>query len=171
MDTVLSEALSLSSRARQLDARGSYGEAEQLLYRAIELVEPCTPPSETTVAALWNSLGELYLHMGRLDDAERWLNKSLDLSVATREFKEIASTRETLARISQIRGELLKAKALRMLGAPDDMRCGYHGCRRGLLRTPNLRICGGCKGVFYCSGECQTSDWEDHSNHCRRSFS
>lgn len=127
IDTLLSEALSLGTQARQLDARGNYTEAEQLLYRALELIEPRTTASDTTVATLWNSLGELYLHMGRLDDAERWFSKSLELSVSTREFKDITTTRENLARVSKARGELLKAQALRMLGAPDDMRCGNHG--------------------------------------------
>ena len=162
-DDALSEALSLRSKARFMDARGNHCEAERLLLRALEIMEPRTPSSDTAVASLWNSLGEVYLHMGRLDDAERWLNKSLDVSVATRDFKEITSTRETLARVSQARSELLKAKALRMLGAPDDMRCSNSGvysfpsldkepvltvhtkCHRGLLRTTDLRICGGCK--------------------------
>lgn len=126
-DSALSEALSLSSKARLLDARGNHHEAERLLHRALELVEPRTPSADSTVAALWNSLGELYLHMGRLDDAERWFSKSLEASVAIRDFKEIATTRENLARVSTARSELLKAQALRMLGAPDDMRCGNRG--------------------------------------------
>ncbi|KAH9898435.1 hypothetical protein C8Q73DRAFT_401616 [Cubamyces lactineus] len=170
-DDALSEALSLRSKARHMDARGNYHEAERLLLRALEIMEPRTPSSDTAVASLWNSLGEVYLHMGRLDDAERWLNKSLDVSVATRDFKEITNTRETLARVSQARSELLKAKALRMLGAPDDMRCGNSGCHRGLLRTTDLRICGGCKGAFYCSSECQRADWERHQKLCRQGIS
>ncbi|KAI0778150.1 hypothetical protein BD413DRAFT_100781 [Trametes elegans] len=186
-DDVLSEALSLSSKARQLDARGNYSEAERLLHHALELLEPRLPTTDSTMAALWNSLGEIYLHMGRLDDAERWLHKSLDVSVATRDFREIATTRENLARVSQARSELLKAKALLMLGAPDDMRCGNYRCHRGLLRTPDLRICGGCKGSFYCSSDCQVcrhshgpaairsqphpyqrADWERHQKYCRQ---
>ncbi|KAI0639366.1 hypothetical protein C8Q77DRAFT_1080797 [Trametes polyzona] len=170
-DATLSEALSLHSKARQLDARGNYSEAERLLHRALELVEPCTPSSDAIVAALWNSLGEVYLHMGRLDDAERWFSKSLDLSVAIRDFKEITTTRENLARVAKVRSELLKAKALRMLGAPDDMRCGNYACHRGLLRTPDLRICGGCKSAFYCSNECQRADWERHQKRCGRALS
>ncbi|OSD03468.1 hypothetical protein PYCCODRAFT_221620 [Trametes coccinea BRFM310] len=149
-DAELLEAHNLSLKARQLDARGHYQEAERLLLRALEVIESQTSTSNATVAALWNSLGEIYLHMGRLDDAERWLNKSLDVSVALRDFKEITTTRENLARVSQARSELLKAKALRMLGAPDDMRCGNNGCRRGLLRSPDLRICGGwCFLLFW----------------------
>ncbi|KAI8995595.1 hypothetical protein BD414DRAFT_456568 [Trametes punicea] len=171
-DAALSEALRLSSKARQFDARGKYHEAERLLLHAIELVEPHAS-ADSTVAALWKSLGEVYLHMGRLDDAERWLNKSLDVSVAIRDFKEITSTRENLARVSQARSELLKAKALRMLGAPDDMRCGNHG------------------GAFYCSGACQVcpcqglhssnaslnahesqrNDWDRHQKLCRQCLS
>ncbi|TBU65035.1 hypothetical protein BD310DRAFT_913898 [Dichomitus squalens] len=165
-DSVLAEVSKLSLQARQLDARGSYTEAERLLQQALDLVDPAVP--SPTLASLWNTLGELYLHMGKLDGAEHWFEKSLDVSIITHNFKEITTSRENLARVHRIRSELLKAKALKMLGAPDDMCCSNHACAKGLLRSPDLSICGGCKGAFYCSHECQREDWERHKRRCRR---
>ncbi|EME83216.1 uncharacterized protein MYCFIDRAFT_45968 [Pseudocercospora fijiensis CIRAD86] len=35
--------------------------------------------------------------------------------------------------------------------------CGNHG----------TRVCGGCRLVLYCSGECQKAHWQDHKKYCR----
>ncbi|KAI1797847.1 hypothetical protein LXA43DRAFT_1088915 [Ganoderma leucocontextum] len=159
------EVSNLSLQARQLDARGRYYDAERLLQKALELVDPTVP--SPILASLRNGLGELYFHMGNLDGAEQWFQKSLDVGVLIYNFKDIAASRDNLARVRRVRGELLKAKALKMLGAPDDMCCGSYSCANGLLRTPDLRICGGCKGAFYCSHDCQREDWERHKRRCR----
>ena len=105
------------------------GPAQRLLHQALELVGPTTPSSSPTFSRLTNSLGETYLHMGRLDDAEQWFTKSLDASAASRDFSEIAASRENLARVQRAKRELFKAKALRMLGAPNDMRCSNYRVR------------------------------------------
>jgi hypothetical protein len=31
----------------------------------------------------------------------------------------------------------------------------------------NLLLCGGCKGVYYCSKKCQKEDWKDHKQICK----
>ena len=155
------EVSDLTLQARQLDACGRYYDAERLLQKALELVDPTVPSS--SFATLLSGLGELYFHMGNLDGAEEWFQKSLDVGVLVHNFKGTAASRENLTRVRRVRGELLKAKALKMLGAPDDMCCGSYSvclsphwlswavplslakCANGLLRSPNLRICGGCK--------------------------
>lgn len=128
----LAEAISLAAKARQLDARGSHCDAERHFRRALELLDPSTPSSHATLANLWNGLGELYLHMGRFDDAEQSFSKSLDISTSIRDLKELTASRENLARVQRAKSELLKAKALKMLGAPADMRCS------------NDTVCLGC---------------------------
>ncbi|KAI0724514.1 hypothetical protein C8T65DRAFT_734133 [Cerioporus squamosus] len=147
-ESALSEAMTLAGKARQLDARGSHYEAERFYHRALDLIDPSTPASHATLANIWNSLGELYLHMGRFDEAEQ--------------------CRENLARVQRAKSELLKAKALKMLGAP--MTCAA-GTIRGLLRTTDLCICGGCKAAFYCSHSCQKDDYERHKRYCRYEIS
>ena len=140
-DAALEEALDLGTKARQLDAVGSYFEAERLLHQALDLLAgPATPDSSPAVARLSNGLGETYLHMGRLDDAERWFAKSLDLAATVRDFADIAAARENVARVQRARRELLKAKALRMLGAPEDMRCSNYSVRPATLSG----LCAAC---------------------------
>ncbi len=34
------------------------------------------------------------------------------------------------------------------------------------LRRRDVRSCGGCKSVKYCSSQCQKSDWAVHSKEC-----
>ena len=123
------EAVSLTSKARQLDARGSHYEAERTYRSALDLIDPSEPSSHPALANLCNGLGECYLHMGKFDDAEEWFAKSLEISLAIRDLKEISASRENLARVQRSKGELMKAKALQMLGAPDDMRCGNYTVR------------------------------------------
>ncbi|KAI0757034.1 hypothetical protein C8Q80DRAFT_1131749 [Daedaleopsis nitida] len=165
-ESILAEALSVHNKARKADACGSRCEAERLYHRALELIDPTICATHPTLASVWNDLGELYFHMGRFDDAEQWFGKSLDLSLSIRDLKVIATSRENLARVQRVKSELFKAKALRMLGAPDDMRCDNFACADGLLRSPNLSICGGCKKTFYCSQDCQRQDWERHKRRC-----
>lgn len=34
-------------------------------------------------------------------------------------------------------------------------------------KRDGLKLCGGCKDVYYCSGDCQTEDWADHKKKCK----
>jgi len=43
-------------------------------------------------------------------------------------------------------------------------RCLALGDKAG----PQLRRCGRCKGVWYCSKECQTQDWPQHKKTCNK---
>lgn len=142
------EAISLYAQARQADVRGSHHEAERLYHRALELIDPNVPASHSTLAELWNGLGEVCFHMGRFDDAEQWFSKSLDLSMTIRDLKVIATSRENLARVQRAKRELLKAKALKMLGAPDDMRCDSYSVRLLHPLTRLISPAASAQGVF-----------------------
>ncbi|EYC21999.1 hypothetical protein Y032_0018g3655 [Ancylostoma ceylanicum] len=41
-----------------------------------------------------------------------------------------------------------------------------HGCF-SYCRKEQLKCCGGCSAVYYCSIKCQRYDWPDHSAECR----
>lgn len=41
-------------------------------------------------------------------------------------------------------------------------------CIRCLAHTPDLKACGACKRVRYCSEQCQKADWKImHKRHCK----
>ncbi|PVH75822.1 hypothetical protein DL98DRAFT_657892 [Cadophora sp. DSE1049] len=35
-------------------------------------------------------------------------------------------------------------------------------------RKSGVMLCGGCKGIAYCSKECQTKSWPEHKERCKR---
>lgn len=41
------------------------------------------------------------------------------------------------------------------------------GCRV-CKKTRKLKLCGGCKEVYYCSRECQCKDWLEHKAVCKK---
>ncbi|OBZ80041.1 hypothetical protein A0H81_00767 [Grifola frondosa] len=108
--------------------------------------------------------------MGRLDDAERFLNKALESRLADRSPNawDIATTRENLAQVQEVRGNLKEAKALRMIGAPDEMCCSNYNCTSQVTKLATLRTCSVCRSIFYCCTACQKQDWKRHKAYCKR---
>ena len=39
-------------------------------------------------------------------------------------------------------------------------------CQKGELEA-NLKLCTGCRGVWYCGAACQKSHWKEHREHCK----
>jgi hypothetical protein len=35
-------------------------------------------------------------------------------------------------------------------------------------KTDNIKMCGRCRNVFYCSVKCQRSDWKNHKINCKK---
>ncbi|KAJ7108147.1 hypothetical protein C8R44DRAFT_803709 [Mycena epipterygia] len=45
--------------------------------------------------------------------------------------------------------------------------CAAPGCRNSKLRGSPMRLCNQCKMVYYCSAECQKTDWGLHKVPCK----
>ena len=41
-------------------------------------------------------------------------------------------------------------------------------CARCRMRPDHLKLCARCKGICYCSAECQRADWPTHKQSCRK---
>lgn len=52
--------------------------------------------------------------------------------------------------------------------APKDQRHPCNACGKTEQMLGDYQHCGGCKDVFYCSPECQKSDWSKHKKSCKK---
>ena len=131
MQTVATaEATRMQNEGLALERMGDFAGAEQRYRRAIEIRNQAYGPGNTYVAINQNSLGELYLKQGRLDEAEELLLEALD----TRENRlgnsfDAAVTRENLAQLYEARGDGPKAKEMRARGFPNNIACGNYKVR------------------------------------------
>ncbi|EMD42103.1 hypothetical protein CERSUDRAFT_79710 [Gelatoporia subvermispora B] len=166
--TALHESSYMNSQAFKFREEGNYPEAERHQLLAVQLCERAIGPNSTTTATSWNNLGEVYILMDRLDDAEKYLRKALKVREASNEVFDASVSRENLARVYECRGDLQEARAIRWLGAPDKIACGNYKCIRETLKRKELMKCGNCKSIFYCSAPCQKVDWKRHKKYCRK---
>ena len=109
----MGEAIQNNNEGLALQQSGMYEAAEQKYLRALDLKLTHVGENAITTALSHNALGELYIAMNRLDDAE----KHLELAVKTRNADgptfDAATSRENLAIVYEMRGDLKAAKQMR----------------------------------------------------------
>ncbi|GBE77960.1 hypothetical protein SCP_0108420 [Sparassis crispa] len=122
------EALRFNNEAQRLSREGDYRGAERLHLRAIALKEQGYGLNHFTTALSWNALGELYIEMGRLDESEDYLKKAVRVRNAAAAENDshafdAAVSRDNLARIYEMRGDMKQAKATRLSGGQTNLAC------------------------------------------------
>ncbi|KAL6309948.1 hypothetical protein BKA93DRAFT_722400 [Sparassis latifolia] len=167
------EALRFNNEAQRLSREGDYRGAERLHLRAIALKEQGYGLNHFTTALSWNALGELYIEMGRLDESEDYLKKAVRVRNAAAAENDshafdAAVSRDNLARIYEMRGDMKQAKATRLSGGQTNLACSNFSCTLQTLTRQQLSQCGGCKSIYYCSRVCQAQDWKRHKKYCKR---
>ncbi|KAI0068207.1 hypothetical protein BV25DRAFT_1987024 [Artomyces pyxidatus] len=160
------EAPRLQNEAQMRERQGDFAAAERLYLRAIEIRNEAFGPGNSYVAINQNSLGELYIKINRLDDAEAMLNQAMAIRTVTGPPFDAAVTRDNLARVFEMRGNLDAAREMRLRGSPDQIACGHYKCPGQTFSKHALRRCSRCKSILYCSKGCQTSDWKRHKQYC-----
>ncbi|KAI0309168.1 hypothetical protein OF83DRAFT_1179943 [Amylostereum chailletii] len=161
-----SEASRMQNEAMALEARGDLAGAERLILRAIEIRNQAFGAGNNYVAINQNSLGEIYIKMGRLDEAESVLKSALETRTRMNNAFDAGVTRENLAQLYEARGDAKAAHEMRMRGSPKSLVCGNQKCPGQLFTVKQLQRCGGCKSIMYCTQPCQTADWKRHKGHC-----
>ncbi|KAF9494478.1 hypothetical protein BDN71DRAFT_980569 [Pleurotus eryngii] len=161
------EGIDLNNQAYQAKLRGDFPEAERLYLSAIDVKERHLGPNAITTALSQNALGEVYLQMGKMEEAEDNLTKALAVRSAGGPPFDAAVTRENLAQLAEMKGQMSQAKALRLRGAPNTIVCANSYCISKALSLGALKHCSNCKSVYYCSEACQGIDWRSrHKNYC-----
>ncbi|KAF8898753.1 hypothetical protein BD779DRAFT_1485395 [Infundibulicybe gibba] len=149
----------LNSEALLAERNGDLALAERLHLQAIEVKEG--GPDKASLAISRNALGELYIKLNRLTEAEDNLRKAIDIrsSIASQAY-DAAVSRENLGQLYELKGMLNEAREIRLVGAPDKICCGNYNCPGQTFKMDQLLQCGKCKSVYYCSKNCQGRDWK-----------
>lgn len=116
----------LNNQALEAERDGDLLRAESLHLEAIAIKEKGVDPDAVSTALSRNALGELYIKLGRVDDAEVNLKKAVAIRNHAGPAFDAAVSRENLAQLYEIRENLKLAKETRLYGAPDNLSCGYY---------------------------------------------
>ncbi|TFY81946.1 hypothetical protein EWM64_g2062 [Hericium alpestre] len=97
------EGGALHNQAHALEHRGDFAGAEALFLRAIDVKEQGLRPGNKFTANSQNALGELYLKLERLDEAEDMLKRALHIRKVTGTAFDAAVTRENLGQLYEMK--------------------------------------------------------------------
>ncbi|TVY32501.1 hypothetical protein LSUB1_G007756 [Lachnellula subtilissima] len=117
-------AAPLNNQAIQLEGAGNYVGAETKHLEALEMKLAGPLENPVAVAITRNGLGELYIKMGKLDEAQEQLEKAAFVRETWDNF-DTACTRDNLGRLFETRGDSEKAIHWRTKGAPNHMICSH----------------------------------------------
>lgn len=119
-------ACSLTNEAYEQAHRGRYADAERLHARSLQLKAGSVGLQHVSVATSYNGLGEAQMNLGRLDEAEDNLRKAITFREAFNQVYETACSKESLAQVYEMRGDLAQAKEFRkQWGGKEIMVCSY----------------------------------------------
>ena len=125
------EAAQNNNEGLDLMQRGQYQAAETKYLKALDLKLRYIGENAITTALSHNALGELYISMNRLDEAEKHLQLAVKIRNAEGPTFDAAASRENLAIVYEMRGDLLAAKQMRK-------STGKFACGNERVRCPTL---------------------------------
>lgn len=121
----LSEGVSLNNQGRARLNQCDYEGAVQAYKRALELKLAGLGVNNSSTALSYNALGEAYIKLGRLDEAEDHLSKAVSIAMECNPPHDQAYYRENLGVVYEMKGNLKMANEIRRRGAPDKILCAY----------------------------------------------
>ncbi|KAG6360151.1 hypothetical protein INS49_011207 [Diaporthe citri] len=177
------EAIQKNNSAIVAKRAGRYDEAIRLHSEAVQVKVRLHGERSVHAAISFNNLGETYLAAGKLDEAAAAFAKALavrdDKAFGGMELgprNDAAASRDNMARVLEARGDFPGARELRLKGADKGhTMCGCENCVSpggAMLSRAQLKACGACRSVFYCSPVCQKRDWtRRHKPLCKKYMS
>jgi tetratricopeptide (TPR) repeat protein len=109
----MNEAIQNNNEGLALKQSGQYEAAEKKYLKALDLKLRHIGENEITTALSHNALGELYITTNRLEEAEKHLQLAVNIRNAEGPTFDAATSRENLAIIYEMRGDLAAAKKMR----------------------------------------------------------
>lgn len=109
----MGEAIQNNNEGLALKQSGQYEAAERKYLKALDIKLKHIGENAITTALSHNALGELYIAMDRLDDAEKHLEIAVKIRNADGPTFDAATSRENLAIVYEMRGDLAAAKQMR----------------------------------------------------------
>ncbi|KAG1757564.1 hypothetical protein EDB19DRAFT_1657979 [Suillus lakei] len=165
----VSQAAIINNQALSLSRQGDYAGAEGLHLQALDLKLSAVGENDLTTAITRNALGELYLKMGRITDAEEQLKKAVSVRMRSGPAYDTAVSVENFGQVHEAKGDLEEARRVRLSHPADIMVCGNYDCPGSTFDRSQLLACSGCKSAFYCGRACQRTDWRArHQTFCKK---
>lgn len=144
---LVNQAANLNNRALQHSQNGDWSGAERMHLEALELKMQSIGPNAYSTSITYHALGELYLKMGRLDEAEAQLHKAIairNIQPGAASF-DTAVSRESLAQVYEAKGDLKKAKETRLSAGKLNIACAHEKvCCTTTWGSPILKMASVC---------------------------
>ncbi|KAI1498183.1 hypothetical protein F5X99DRAFT_432229 [Biscogniauxia marginata] len=163
-------AISMSNSASNAMQAGRLDEAIKLHQEALALKLQAFPESSTQAAISFNGLGEALLRAGRLEEADEAFQKALETRERDGPGLDAAATRDNVGALREAQGRFDEAREVRLRGEEKrQILCGNYDCPTNkMYARSELKACGACTAVFYCSKGCQAQDWKvRHKPFCK----
>ncbi|KZV71339.1 hypothetical protein PENSPDRAFT_751889 [Peniophora sp. CONT] len=164
------EASKLHNEGKRLQRAHNYAAAEQCYLRAIAIRDELWGMGSTQAAVNQVALAEMYVEMGKLDEAEWTFQHVLevyDQHQALRDHFDAAAVRESLAQVYEAKGDGREARRVRARGLPNHLACGNYKCPGAMFTIKAVQRCSHCKCIMYCTPVCQNADWKRHKKYCK----
>ena len=135
---IFQEAAAPNNEALRLSRAGDLAGAERLHLKALDVKLRNMGPTAFSTSISYNELGETYLKMRELEKAESNLKKAIEIrSMYPTYAFDAAVSREYLAQVYEMRGDLVKAKKTRLSAGKLSIACAYHMVRHTVLKVTN----------------------------------
>ncbi|KAG4080217.1 hypothetical protein HA402_008288 [Bradysia odoriphaga] len=163
-------ASGLNNEALRLESDGNYAGAEKKHLEALDIKMNSPYGNPIGRALTQNGLGELYMKMGKLDQAQEMLEAAYKARSRNNDFDK-SCTADNLGRLFEMKGNIKKAIEWRTANGPNQMICSNYDCPKSGVQSfsklDQLKKCGKCKCAYYCDTKCQKNDWRRHKSFCK----
>jgi Tetratricopeptide repeat/MYND finger len=161
---------SLSNTAVSYGALGRYQQAVELYKQVLESRRRVLPPYHCDTGVAIRNLAAVYISTAQYETALPLFDEALVLFQRTlpADHPWIAEALLDVSDACRALGRHRDAENIRPAVGKNQI-CANIKCKIPWI-DDELKSCGGCGQVCYCSRECQLSDWKSHKKTCKKAI-